>query len=81
MLPDSSVPHVIGLRPTPLLFFAFGLTMVTTRLSAKGRLVLPVALRRARAWMPGMRFEVVATAHGVLPKPRVVGDTSLTPIK
>ena len=43
--------------------------MITTRLSAKGQLVLPAALRKARAWVPGTRFEVLATPEGVLLKP------------
>jgi AbrB family looped-hinge helix DNA binding protein len=43
--------------------------MVTTLMSAKGQLVLPAALRRERAWVPGTRFEVLATPEGVLLKP------------
>ena len=43
--------------------------MITTLLSAKGQLVLPAALRSARAWVPGTRFEVVETPEGVLLKP------------
>ena len=43
--------------------------MITTVLSAKGQLVLPAALRHAQAWVPGTRFEVLATPEGVLLKP------------
>jgi AbrB family looped-hinge helix DNA binding protein len=43
--------------------------MITTVLSAKGQLVLPAALRKAQAWVPGTRFEVLATPEGVLLKP------------
>ena len=43
--------------------------MITTVLSAKGQLVLPAALRNAQAWVPGTRFEVLATSEGVLLKP------------
>lgn len=43
--------------------------MITTLMSAKGQLVLPAALRNARAWVPGTRFEVLATPEGVLLKP------------
>ena len=43
--------------------------MHMTRLSAKGQVVLPAAVRAARAWGPGTRFEVLDTAEGVLLKP------------
>ena len=43
--------------------------MITTVLSAKGQLVLPATLRHAQAWVPGTRFEVLATPEGVLLKP------------
>jgi len=49
--------------------------MITTRLSAKGQLVLPAALRKARAWVPGTRFEVLATPEGVLLKPLATQPT------
>jgi AbrB family looped-hinge helix DNA binding protein len=43
--------------------------MNTARLSSKGQVVIPTALRAARAWKAGTRFEVVDTAEGVLLKP------------
>lgn len=43
--------------------------MITTLLSAKGQLVLPAGLRKARAWTAGTRFEVVAIPEGVLLRP------------
>ncbi|MBI3706690.1 MAG: AbrB/MazE/SpoVT family DNA-binding domain-containing protein [Proteobacteria bacterium] len=43
--------------------------MDTTRLSSKGQVVLPSAVRASRKWAPGTRFEVVETAEGVLLRP------------
>jgi bifunctional DNA-binding transcriptional regulator/antitoxin component of YhaV-PrlF toxin-antitoxin module len=43
--------------------------MQTSKLSVKGQVVLPAALRAAKAWQAGMQFEVVSTAESVLPKP------------
>jgi AbrB family looped-hinge helix DNA binding protein len=43
--------------------------MNTIRLSSKGQVVLPAALRAARAWSPGTEFELLETAEGLLLKP------------
>jgi len=43
--------------------------MSTIRLSSKGQVVLPAALRAARAWPPGTEFELLETAEGLLLKP------------
>ena len=43
--------------------------MTTSTLSSKGQVVLPAALRAARRWSAGTRFEVVDTPAGVLLKP------------
>lgn len=43
--------------------------MNTTRLSSKGQIVIPSALRIARAWKTGTRFELAETAAGLLLKP------------
>ncbi len=43
--------------------------MNTLRLSSKGQVVLPAALRHARSWLPGTEFEIHETAEGVLLKP------------
>jgi AbrB family looped-hinge helix DNA binding protein len=43
--------------------------MNTTRLSSKGQIVLPAALRAARAWPPGTEFEVLETTDGLLLRP------------
>jgi AbrB family looped-hinge helix DNA binding protein len=43
--------------------------METTRLSTKGQVILPKALRSSRAWLPGTVFLVEETAEGVLLRP------------
>ncbi|MFN7572863.1 MAG: AbrB/MazE/SpoVT family DNA-binding domain-containing protein [Betaproteobacteria bacterium] len=43
--------------------------MTTTRLSSKGQIVLPSALRTARRWTAGTCFAVEETADGVLLRP------------
>jgi AbrB family looped-hinge helix DNA binding protein len=41
----------------------------TTRLSTKGQIVLPRAIRTSRAWPPGTEFTVEETDDGVLLRP------------
>lgn len=43
--------------------------MKTVRLSSKGQLVLPRALRESHRWETGQEFVVVDTEEGVLLKP------------
>ncbi|MEX1198731.1 MAG: AbrB/MazE/SpoVT family DNA-binding domain-containing protein [Pseudohongiellaceae bacterium] len=43
--------------------------MKTVRLSSKGQLVLPRALRESRHWETGQEFVVMETDEGVLLKP------------
>ncbi len=43
--------------------------METTRLSTKGRIVLPHAIRVSRAWGPGTEFTVEETSDGILLRP------------
>jgi AbrB family looped-hinge helix DNA binding protein len=43
--------------------------METTRLSTKGQVVLPKAIRSARAWGPGTEFRVEETPQGILLQP------------
>lgn len=43
--------------------------MESTRLSSKGQVVLPSALRNARRWVVGTEFAIVETDDGVLLKP------------
>lgn len=41
---------------------------LTTTLSTKGQIILPAAIRKARAWPPGTRLMVEDTTEGVLIK-------------
>jgi len=43
--------------------------METTKLSTKGQVILPNAIRSARAWTPGTEFAVEETRNGVLLRP------------
>lgn len=43
--------------------------METTRLSTKGRIILPKGIRVSRAWGPGTEFTVEETADGILLRP------------
>jgi AbrB family looped-hinge helix DNA binding protein len=43
--------------------------MYTTRLSSKGQVILPKAVRDARHWRPGTQFAVEPAGEGVLLKP------------
>lgn len=45
-------------------------TMETTKLSAKGQVVLPKGVRDAHGWEPGLVFMVESTPAGVLLRPR-----------
>jgi bifunctional DNA-binding transcriptional regulator/antitoxin component of YhaV-PrlF toxin-antitoxin module len=44
-------------------------TMEKTKLSSKGQVVLPRAIRDAKAWRVGQLLAVVSTREGVLLKP------------
>ena len=43
--------------------------METTRLSSKGQIIIPKALRDAYHWESGLEFVVIDTGQGVLLKP------------
>ena len=43
--------------------------MQTTRLSAKGQIILPKNIRASRAWGPGTEFMIEETADGILLRP------------
>ncbi|MFO1333282.1 MAG: AbrB/MazE/SpoVT family DNA-binding domain-containing protein [Rubrivivax sp.] len=45
--------------------------MHTTKLSSKGQVIIPKALRTARRWSPGTQLEVHDTPDGLLLKPAV----------
>ena len=50
--------------------------MATTRLSTKGQVILPQAIRVARAWVPGTEFTVEETPEGVLLRPATLFSES-----
>ncbi len=43
--------------------------METTRLSSKGQVIIPKAIRDARRWEAGLELAVVETPDGILLKP------------
>lgn len=43
--------------------------MEMTRLSSKGQVILPSAVRRAKGWEAGTEFAVEETAEGILLRP------------
>jgi AbrB family looped-hinge helix DNA binding protein len=43
--------------------------METSRLSTKGQIILPKAIRDSRDWMPGTAFMIEETSDGVLLRP------------
>ena len=45
-------------------------TMDTTKLSAKGQVVLPKGVRDAHGWLPGVEFVVETTSGGILLRPK-----------
>jgi AbrB family looped-hinge helix DNA binding protein len=49
--------------------------MDTTRLSAKGQVVLPKRVRDAHGWEPGVEFIVESTDAGVFLRPRDASRT------
>ena len=44
--------------------------METTRLSSKGQIIIPMALRNAHKWETGQEFVAVDTGDGILLKPK-----------
>ena len=52
--------------------------METTKLSSKGRIVLPKAVREAHRWQPGTEFTVEDTGDGILLRPaRAIAPTRI----
>jgi AbrB family looped-hinge helix DNA binding protein len=47
-----------------------------TRMSAKGQVVIPKALRRARHWGVGTEFDIVETTEGLLLRPKGFAKTA-----
>jgi AbrB family looped-hinge helix DNA binding protein len=44
--------------------------METTRLSSKGQIIIPKAIRDSHCWQPGTEFVIEASAVGIVLKPR-----------
>lgn len=44
--------------------------METTRLSSKGQVIIPKALRNVHHWAPGLELVVIDTGDGLLLKPK-----------
>lgn len=44
--------------------------METTRLSSKGQVIIPRAIRQLHHWEPGLELTVTDTGEGILLKPR-----------
>jgi AbrB family looped-hinge helix DNA binding protein len=63
-MPDTFVP---ALPHAIILLESY--QMETTRLSTKGQIILPKAVRDSRAWGPGTEFIVEETSDGVLLRP------------
>ena len=45
--------------------------METTKLSSKGQVIIPKALRSRHHWEPGLELMVIDTGDGLLLKPKV----------
>ncbi len=43
--------------------------MDTTKLSSKGQIILPMPIRAAHKWLPGVEFSVEDTPDGILLRP------------
>lgn len=43
--------------------------MEITRLSSKGQIIIPQAIREAHHWLPGLEFAVIDTNEGILLAP------------
>lgn len=50
--------------------------METTRLSSKGQIIIPQAIRDAHHWQPGLDFTVMEMEEGILLKPVKAFKTS-----
>ena len=61
----------------PMSYFK-GAKMETTKLSSKGQIILPAAIRAAKQWKAGVKFSVESTSAGVLLRPiKSVSATTL----
>ncbi len=48
--------------------------METTRLSSKGQVIIPKAVRSAHQWGVGLELEVIEMGDGVLLRPKTLSD-------
>ncbi len=51
--------------------------METTRLSSKGQVIIPKAVRQAHRWEAGLDFLVIDTGDGILLKPKAPFETTV----
>lgn len=55
--------------------------METTKLSSKGQVIIPKALRTTHNWVPGLELVVIDTGDGVLLRPQApFAETALDDI-
>jgi AbrB family looped-hinge helix DNA binding protein len=52
--------------------------MDTTRLSSKGQVIIPKAVRDAHGWREGMEFTVEDVAGGIVLRPSKIGSPKTT---
>lgn len=48
---------------------SYPVVQMRTKMSSKGQVVIPQVIRVARAWEPGLEFEVEDTSRGLLLRP------------
>jgi AbrB family looped-hinge helix DNA binding protein len=71
----------INIDPISYLILPESLTVVRTRLSSKGQVILPKSVRDAHRWAAGTEFDVEETPDGVLLRPaRPFGAATLDDI-
>jgi AbrB family looped-hinge helix DNA binding protein len=51
--------------------------METTKLSSKGQVIIPKAVRASRRWRVGLELQVIDTGDGVLLKPKAPFETAV----
>ena len=55
--------------------------METTRLSSKGQVIIPKAIRDSHHWENGLEFQVIDTGDGILLKPKTpFAETNLADV-
>jgi AbrB family looped-hinge helix DNA binding protein len=57
------------------------MTLEKTRLSSKGQIIIPSAIRQAHGWHPGLEFTVEDREDGIVLRPcKRFGDTQLSDV-